>query len=807
MYNNKIINMRITSVFLTLLFTLSLFANNNNDKVRINTLFNFDWKFKAGEVRDAQKPELNDADWRQLNLPHDFQFDQPWDKAGGGARGYKVMGEGWYRKSFKADSTWKGKQVVLDFEGIMLTGDVWLNGEKIGGTDYGYLGFEAAITKFLKYDRDNVVAVHASTGQKGNSRWYTGGGLFRDIHLIVKDSIAVARHGVFISTPKVSEKKAEINVQVEVKGFSGNNKELEIAAVIYDPSGKKVAETKSLAPKKSKKQTDEVLLPVIGIIQPQLWSCESPALYSAEITLTLDGKIIDKVSEKFGIRSIEFSKEFGLKLNGKKVFLKGIANHHDLGAVGAAAYETAIARQMDKLKEFGFNHIRTSHNPYSESFMRIADEKGILIIDELYDKWSNKDYWAGTKPWTDSWYKHIPEWIKRDRNHPSVIMWSFGNELQMREDLCGFATSDWGVTTYKILDVLAKRYDPTRKTTVAMFPSRAGAIGKNDADFNVKILPPELATVTEVASFNYRWMNYADYLKHAPDMIIYQSEATTNELLAPFYGMDRDKMVGLAYWGAIEYWGESNGWPKKGWNYSFFNHALEPFPQAYLLKSAFSETPLVYIGVVDKESEKIEWNEQTTGTANVSSHWNRETGKHFNIYTYTNAEEVELLVNGKSIGVQKNNTDVNNRNMIFWKKVPYLAGKITAIARTGGKEVARHQLETTGKAVALRIETENANWKADGMSLQYVKVYAVDSKGRKVPTATGEVNFEVSGQAALIAVDNGDHMSDELSSGTKRQLYKGFAMAILRAGMNPCEVKIKVSVKGLKSAEQKLLLK
>lgn len=799
--------MRITSVFLTLLFALSLFANNNNDKVRINTLFNFDWKFKAGEVRDAQKPELNDVDWRQLNLPHDFQFDQPWDKAGGGARGYKVMGEGWYRKSFKADSTWKGKQVVLDFEGIMLTGDVWLNGEKIGGTDYGYLGFEVDITKQLRYDRENIVAVYASTGQKGNSRWYTGGGLFRDVHLIVKNSIAVARHGVFISTPKVSEKNAEINVQVEIKGFSGREQELEIAAVIYDPSGKKVAETKSLAPKKSKKQSDEVLLPVIGIIQPQLWSCESPALYSAEIALTLDGKIIDKVSEKFGIRSIEFSKEFGFKLNGKKIFLKGIANHHDLGAVGAAAYETAIARQMDKLKEFGFNHIRTSHNPYSESFMRIADEKGILIVDELYDKWSNKDYWAGTKPWTDSWYKHVPEWIKRDRNHPSVIMWSFGNELQMREDLCGFATSDWGITTYKILDVLAKRYDPTRKTTVAMFPSRAGAIGKNDADFNVKILPPELATVTEIASFNYRWLNYADYLKHAPDMIIYQSEATTNELLAPFYGMDRDKMVGLAYWGAIEYWGESNGWPKKGWNYSFFNHALEPFPQAYLLKSAFSETPLVYIGVVDKESEKIEWNEQTTGTADVSSHWNRETGKHFNIYTYTNAEEVELLVNGKSIGVQKNNTDVNSRNMIFWKKVPYLAGKITAIARTGGKEVARHQLETTGKAVALRMETENANWKADGMDLQYVKVYAVDSKGRKVPTATGEVNFEVSGQAKLIAVDNGDHMSDELSSGTKRQLHKGFAMVILRAEQNSGEVKIKASVKGLKSAEYKLQLK
>lgn len=783
-----------------------LVAQPVNNEARISQLFNFGWKFKAGEQPDAHKPVFDDSGWRSLDLPHDFQFEQPWDKEVGGARGFKAMGEGWYRKTFKADPAWKGKRVLLDFEGIMLIGDVWLNGERIGGTDYGYLGFESDITKLLRYDADNVVAVRASTGKVGSSRWYTGGGLYRDVHLVVKNDVSIARHGIYITTPKISNADAEVSVQVEVSGLRGKQLDVQIATAIYAPDGRLVAETNGLAPKRSKKQTEEVLLPAAQVANPLLWSCEAPNLYTAVVTLTLDGKTVDKLTEKFGIRTIEFSKEFGFKLNGKKVFLKGISNHHDMGAVGAAAYESAIARQMDVLKKFGYNHIRTSHNPYSKSFMRLADEKGILVVDELYDKWSNKDYWGGRSPWSVLWHEHLVEWIKRDRNHPSVIMWSFGNELQMREDLAGLPTGDWGITTYRIMDVLAKRYDPTRKTTVAMFPARAGGVTKNEPDFNTRIIPPELATVTEVTSFNYRWMNYPDYLKHAPDMIIYQSEATTNELVAPYFGMDIEKMVGLAYWGAIEYWGESPGWPKKGWDYSFFNHALEPFPQAYLIKSIFTDEPLVHIGVVDNAADTLTWNDIVVGKMSVSSHWNREPGKKYNVFTYANAPEVELFVNGKSLGIRKNNTEVDKRNMILWENVPYSAGKVVAVTRNNGKETARHQLETTGKAVALKIETENAGWKANGMDLQYVKVYAVDVNGRVVPTAKGEVSFDVSGQARLIAVDNGDHSSDDLFDGNKKQLHKGFAMAILRAGQTPGEVKVKASAAGMRGAEKKMVL-
>ncbi|MGC4232403.1 MAG: glycoside hydrolase family 2 TIM barrel-domain containing protein [Niabella sp.] len=797
----------IALVITCLLLTGALYAQENQESIRISQLFNFGWKFHQGNVTDAEKPGFNDSDWKALDLPHDFQINQPWVKAAGGARGFKEDGTGWYRKIFKADPSWRGKKILLDFEGIMLSGDAWLNGVKIGGTDYGYLGFDADISKLIKYDTDNILAVRAST--KGNSRWYTGGGLFRDVHLVVKNEASVARHGVFITTPKITKQNAEVKVQVELEGIRNKTYNLEINAEIFAPDGSHVAASKVAAPQRNKLKTVEVLLPAINITAPRLWSCDAPDLYTAVVTLSMDGNPVDRVTEKFGIRTIEFSKEFGFKLNGQKVFLKGIANHHDLGAVGAAAHETAIARQMDLLKAFGYNHIRTSHNPYSKAFLRLADEKGILIVDELYDKWSNKDYWVGRKPWTEIWPENLTEWIKRDRNHPSVILWSFGNELQMREDLAGYPTGDWGVTTYHLMNVLTRRYDSTRKTTVAMFPARAGGVGKNDEGFNTNIVPPELATVTDVASFNYRWYNYADYLKHAPDMIMYQSEATTNELLAPFYGMDLDKMVGLAYWGAIEYWGESNQWPKKGWAYSFFNHSLEPLPQAYLIKSAFQPDPLVYIGVMDSEKENLEWNDITVGHLPLSAHWNRKAGSKQNLFTFTNAEEVELLVNGKLVGIQKNNTtDPAKRNMIYWPGVPYAAGKVVAIARTNGKEVARHQLETTGRAVALKIETENMNWKADGINLQYVKVYAVDSRGRRVYTADpAEVSFEVSGAAQLIAVDNGDHYSDELFDGNRRKLHNGFAMAILRSGQKAGLVVVKASAKGLKTAESRLTTK
>ncbi len=787
-------------------------------------LFNFDWKFQLGAQEGAQDPALDDSAWRTVDLPHDFQFEQPWDEGAGGARGFKPMCEGWYRKTFRADESWKDRRVSLDFGGLIFYGDVYINGRKVASTEYGYVGFEADITRALRYDTLNVVAVYASTGPSKGSRWYTGGGLFRDVYLEVHNPTRIARHGVYITTPEVSAASAEVQVQVEIAGWQKHN--TGVKAIVRDPQGNVVAETTGEMPRFTHQQCSEVKLTPVTLSNPQLWDLDTPNLYTAEVIVTADGVTADSVFESFGIRKIEFSKEFGFKLNGRKVFLQGMANHHDMGALGVASFDRGIERLMLQAKAFGYNCIRCSHNPYSESFTRIADRVGLLVVDELIDKWSDNDYWGGRQPFTAIWHKLIPEWVKRDRNSPSVILWSLGNEFQTRNEWAGFDTNDWGVTTYHVFNTYLKRWDDTRLTTAAMFPARAGALRKEaDGSDMEHCVAPELAQISEVSSFNYQSNCYQEYLRHNPDMILFQSECQTSQFLWGFFNMDREKMVGLAYWGAVEYWGESNRWPKKGWNYSFFDTALNPYPTAYLIKSAFvPEEPLVRIAVNAGEGESVNWNDVQVGSLRLDENWNKQPGTLQTIYTFSNCEEVELLLNGKSLGRKQNNLWTSNegldkydkgmpnskKHIIQWPDVTFAKGRLVAVGYNGGKEVTRHQIETTGHAVALRAEAETPNdWRGDGMDLQYIKVWAVDSKGRRVYDATGEVSFEVSGAATLYSLDNVDHYTDLLFTSDihHKPLKSGFMLGILRANREPGLVNVRITCPGLKAAKLKLVTK
>lgn len=738
-------------------------------------LFNFDWEFVLG------KDSTFTSGVRKLSLPHDFQFEQPWTEDGGGARGFKPMCEGWYRKTFRADEQWKGKQVLLDFGGVMYVCDVYLNGKKIASAEYGYLGFEVDVTRQLKYGEDNVLMVWASTGPKNGSRWYTGGGIFRDVYLKLQNPTHIARHGVFVTTPKVTASGATVSVMAEVDGWKNHG--TRVRTTLVSPDGKVLGSSEGEFPKLTKQTCTEVTMPEISVENPQLWSPDTPCLYTAQVVVEADGFVVDSVAQRFGIRSLEYSPEFGFKLNGKKFFVKGIANHHDMGALGVASFDRGIIRQMETLKRFGFNAIRCSHNPYSESFTQIADSLGLVIVDELIDKWSDNEYWGGRKPFMSIWQELIPEWIKRDRNSPSVILWSLGNELQIRPDWSGYKTNDWGITTYRIFDQMVKRYDPTRKTTVAMFPSRAGAI-REEKEFKTYMVPPELACVTEVSSFNYQWDAYPKYFECKPDMILFQSEAVTNQLVAPFYGMDRKRTVGLAYWGAIEYWGESNKWPKKGWNYSYFRHTLDAMPQAYLMKSVFEpEVPMVRIGVMNG-GESVDWNDVKVGQKTYADHWTHKKGTKQQVATFTNGDEVELIVNGKSLGRLKNDTtDVFNRNIVRWQDVPYAdGGSIEAVAYRDGKEWARQRLETAGEVARLVIEPEQQSWTADGMDLLYLNVRAVDKNGRTVPGYAENLKVSVEGEASLLAIDNADHFTDLLFNGVdEKPMMLGKMQVILRS--------------------------
>jgi len=760
-------------------------------------LWNDDWQFRLA----------SDSVWRAVNLPHDFQFEQPWTFDGGGARGFKPMCEGWYRKTFYADESWKGLRVSLDFGGIIYLGDVYLNNHKIASTEYGYVGLEADLTPYLKYGEENEVTVYASTGPKKGSRWYTGGGLFRDVYMQVQNPTHIARHGVYITTPEVSKALATVQVQVEVSGWQKRN--VHIKAAIRNPQGMIIGRSESNMPVHTHQQTTEVPLPRVRLNSPDLWSPDSPSLYTADVKVYDGDLLVDSVSETFGIRKLEFSPDFGFRLNGEKIFLQGNAGHHDLGALGAACYDRAIERMMLRLKEFGYNCIRCSHNPYSDSFARIADRVGLLIVDELTDKWSDDPYWGGRQPFTAIWPQLVMEWVKRDRNRPSVILWSLGNELQIREQWTGYqGLNDWGITMYRLMDQVVKRFDTTRKTTVAQFPARAGAISHREAEYQDYTMPPELGCATEVASLNYQSDWYDTFYQHKPDLILFQSEAETSRLLAPYYNMDRERSVGMAYWGSIEYWGESNRWPKKGWNYSFFSHTLQPYPQAWLIRSAFKpQEPLVHIGVVDESgSENVSWNDVNVGRTLMTESWNHPEGSSQTVVTYTNAPSVELLANGKSLGIKQNDGIGGNRNMIQWQDVDYgKGGTLLAIARDEqGREMTRHQIETAGRAVRLVITPETSDWHADGQDLLYLNIMAVDVKGRIVPTFKDSLAITVEGPGTLLALDNGDHYTNDIFVNVSTMpMREGRMLAILRSGHETGRVKVTAKTRGMKS--QKLI--
>ena len=792
--------------------------------VRDTISINQGWQFHRGDVKNISELKATQSGDEVVNLPHDFLIGQDWvapdaserpDNSDAGSnvrsrlspRGFKEMGIGWYRYQLTPKDEWKGKRIVLDFQGIMLVGDVYLNGQRIGGTDYGYLGFDIDLSKLLKWGEANEITVKADTRNPNNSRWFTGAGLYRDVNLIITDKdLYFPRHPLFIRTQDNKEVKIKAEIINQQKLAKEQGKAvIPVEVRILDADGKVVAQQKNNIDFNAKWRDREYELPAISLENAQLWSPDTPYLYTAEVTLyDNEGNIADQIKEPFGVRTIEIVPQKGLLVNGKKVLLKGYANHHTLGALGAAAYPRAIEKRLKLMKEFGMNHIRTSHNPYSEDFLKLCDKYGILVVDELYDKWLTQ-YAGGRVEWESLWQKDIPEWVKRDRNHPSVILWSLGNELQQYSNL---PFNDWGVTAYKLQKELLHRYDDTRLTTVAMHPRYR--------NIETDSIPADLAVATEVNSYNYRYMYFPGDMKRYPEKTFYQSEASVAAMGPNFYEMDRDKVLGLAYWGAIDYLGESMGWPIKGWNQGVFDLSLQPKPDAYFVKSMFTDEPTVHIGVIEKSGGNIQWNGINVSAGKLSENWNREAGEQVSLYTYTNADEVELFLNGKSLGVRKNSEAPKLRARIKWDDIAYAPGVLLAVARKNGKVVARHQIETTGEAVALKLVPDIETWHADGKDLMHVRIYAVDKKGRRVlnvkdAKAFDKLTFTVKGDANIVAVDNGNIASDELHIGKtqleksiQRHLFQGSALVILRAGDKPG--KIELSVAGEKMKAKKLVL-
>ena len=778
---------------------------------RSETCLNFGWKFHAGSIENAMIPTFDDSGWRIVNVPHDFQIEQPWvvpsadekaDESNAAAnvksrlssRAFKEMGQGWYRLHFVPSDTLKGKRIVIQFDGVLYTADIYLNGEIIGCTNYGYVGFEIDVTDKIRFGQDNVLAVMADSRQPNNSRWYTGAGIFRSVRMVVtsKDNY-FSRHPLYVRTRE--NKYVDISVEVE---FHGREKNISAEILIKDPEGNIVYSGKDEIKRTTPTRIVEQKLSTITIKNPLLWDTDHPNLYTVIVSLRRpNGTIADMAQTRFGIRTIEIGPSFGLKINGKKVLLKGYANHHTLGALGAAAYPRAIEKRIAMMKQWGINHIRTSHNPYSREFIELCDKYGILVVDELYDKW-NRQYTGGRVPFEQLWQTDIPEWIKRDRNSPSVVMWSLGNELQQDANQ---PFNDYGVTMYRLMRPLVQRYDSTRLVTVAMHPRYR--------NWQTDSLPCDLAMITDVQSYNYRYMYFPGDSRRFPWMTFYQSEASVAAMGQNYFEMDLNRVIGLAYWGAIDYLGESQGWPAKGWSQGVFCIDLEPKPKAYYMRSFFKpDEPVVHIAVIDKKGGAM-WNGVQTGNDGMSDHWNRNIGiaseKPLTLITYTNAEEVELVLNGKSIGKKANPKEAKFRNQIRWNNIIYQPGTLEAIARNSGKVVARHKIETTGTATKLVADVDNSKWMADGLDLQHVRIIAVDKKGRRVPDAKNIIKFSVEGPADIVGVINGDLESNEMTVGNTRSIYNGSCTVILRSKQKAGAVKLLAQTEGMKDLKLNLI--
>nr|MDE6126057.1 glycoside hydrolase family 2 protein [Muribaculaceae bacterium] len=704
---------KLTAILAALLCAVSAFASR---EVRG---LNSGWSFRYEGCDSATL----------VDLPHDYLIGLPWvapspdempdndDKAANfrsrlSARAFKEPVGGRYTLEFFAGEELRGRRVLLDFEGIMLTGKVWLNGEPAGKTHYGYLGFDTDVSRLLRYGATNTLEVEASTGEPQNSRWYTGGGLYRPVKLVATSpNLYFERHGLWVTTPEVSAGEAKVVVNVETRSRTKDSCFLADIRLLA-PDGTPAFERRDTVRINRKWKHREYALDTITLPAPTLWDIDSPALYTASVALRRPGaaEAEDSLAVRFGIRTAEFTPEQGFLLNGKKLLLKGIANHHTLGALGAAAYPRAIEKRLRMLKEFGFNHVRTSHNPYSTEFLDLCDSLGIVVVDELYDKWL-RQYSGGEREWTAQWQEDIPEWVRRDRNHPSVVLWSLGNELQGYSNL---PFNDWGVTAYRLQKLLLERYDPTRKVTVAMHP-RYRSIETDS-------LPAPLVEQTDVASYNYRYMYFPGDSRRYPWMVFYQSEASRAAMGQNFFEPDSAKVAGLAYWGMIDYLGESAGWPAKGWTQGVFDLSLRPKPQAWLVKSMFSAEPTIHIGVNDANGETYLWNDEPMSRSSLVDHWNFSSTDTLSVEVFSNADEVELRLNGRPLGRKANRIDTpSERNKFRWDSVAYRPGRLEAVGYYGGRPLATHRLETAGKPVRLVAEEDDRlPWLADGADLKHI---------------------------------------------------------------------------------------
>ncbi len=770
--------------------------------------FNKNWKFNLGEVTDGHDVKLDDTQWRVLNVPHDwsiegeFSPDHPAGTGGGALPG----GIGWYRKSFSIPNTDKGKLVFIDFDGVYRNSEVWINGHYLGKRPYGYTSFRYELTPYLKYGKEqNVIAVKADNSQQPNSRWYSGSGIYRNVRLVKINKLHVDHWGTYITTPSVSEQKAKVVIQTKVRNNYPENKSILLRTTIYSKSGKRAAatQTKKILAKNSVEEITQNL----DVTKPKLWSIENPNLYNALTTIIVDGRIKDYYVTTFGIRYFEFNTEKGFLLNGKRVKINGVCMHHDLGCLGAAINKRAIERQLQILKEMGVNGIRTSHNPPAPELLELCDQMGFIVQDEAFDVWKKgKTKYDYSLDW-DEWHaRDLQDMILRDRNHPSIFSWSIGNEVMEQWD----KNDSSGIIIARKLAAIVRKLDPTRPITAAC----------NDQSPDNPVIR---SGALDLIGYNYAHNSFSEFPKIYPGKKFLATETVSSLTTRGSYDMPSDSVrrwpprwdVPLtdgnpdltcssydncsAPWGSthMETWKimKKHDFLSGQYIWTGFDYLGEPTPYPWPARSS-------YFGIIDlagfpKDPYYMYQSEWTNKPVlHVFPHWNWKEGQIIDLWAYTNCEEVELFLNGKSLGAKKKNGDSLH---LTWKTT-FKPGTLKAIGRTKGKIILTRELKTAGAPFKIALEADRQKIKANGIDLTFVTVKVLDEQGTLVPFADNLIKFSVSGKGKLIGVDNGLQTSLESFKANERKAFHGLALAVIQSNDRAGKITLHATSDGLKDA-------
>jgi beta-galactosidase len=797
---------------------------NEHKGVRVRSSFDFDWKFLKGDAPGAQQPDFEGAGWRSLDLPHDWSIEGPFSEQPGSATfAHLPTGIGWYRKRFRVPESFQGKRVSVEFDGVYQNSEVWINGQYLGKRPYGYISFSYDVTRHLTFDgRDNLIAVKVDNSHQPNCRWYSGSGIYRHTWLLATSPLHVAQYGTFVTTPQVVKSAAIVQIRTKVLNEGERAALCSLKTSIVDRDGKVIQTAEASQTVAANGEYDFVQQ--VRVDQPGLWSPDTPYLYNVRSVLTDRDREADQYETVVGIRSIDFDADKGFLLNGKQVKLNGVCLHHEAGSVGAAVPERVWERRLEKLKAMGCNSIRTSHNPYAPEFLDMCDRMGFLVMNEAFDEWraakeQTPDY--GYHIYFDEWSERdATSFIHRDRNHPSVVLWSAGNEVVDQ-------VVPAGVDTLRRLLGIFHREDPTRLVTVGC----DRIVAEPEAASN------EFLELLDVVGYNYvdRWRDraqkYHSIDRHAfrgrrfigtesPSMGGIRGDyewLVPQSVDDPFRGIGRargvdveqlwaftktyDYVSGDHMWTGIDYLGES-WWPAKSSSAGVLDTCCFEKDGYYFYQSQWTDKPMLHL--------LPHWN------------WKGKEGEVIPVICYTNCDTVELFVNGKSFGVQgywfprsgmlerygqfpaRAKAPRTTADLHLTWTVPYQAGTLLAVGTKDGKVVAKVEVSTAGEPAAIGLSVDRETLPADRRDVAHVEVRILDAQGRLVPTADNEVTFEIQGEGTLIGLDNGNPVSHEDFKGNRRRAFNGLCLAIVQATAKAGQIRLSASAPGIKSANAML---